>query len=301
MTAPNDLVARDLSSTEYEGVVFPATETRTTWGHDSVRHTRYRSPGAEIETTGRKTREIRLSIPLLEGMIGPWGQNLFTQTYERLIAKFIEVPRGQLSHPTLGPIVAHVDSIDEIVSAEIVNGVMLEVSFTEHLGSNETIVDESGNPAPQVAARAERVDAALTAVPASRRPASVAAVMDAQMTVAESTDSTAEILAAVQTMRSTVDTVLALPDIAAATFNELRLAGELLRVSVIQYERRVLRITDPRIYTVPALMSLSRVAELIYGDRRRVDLLRSVNRVPDELEVPAGTMLTIPENPDGGR
>jgi prophage DNA circulation protein len=301
MISDNDLLARDLSSTEYEGLVFPATETRTSWGHDSVRHTRYRSPGAEVETTGRKPREIRLSIPLIEGMNGPWGVNLFTRTYEQLIAKFIEVPRGQLSHPTLGPISAHVDSIDEVLSSEIVNGVLLEVSFTEHLGTNETIVDESGNPAPQLEARAARVDAALAAVPAARRPASIAAVMDAQMTVAESSDSTDEILAAVQSMRIAVDTVLALPDIAAATFNELRLAAELLRVSVIEYERRVLRITDPRLYTVPAGMSLSRVAQLIYGDRRRVDLLRSVNRVPDELEVPAGTILTIPENPDGGR
>lgn len=301
MISPNDLIARDLSSTEYEGIVFPATETRTNWGHDSVRHTRYRSPGAEVETTGRKPREIRLSIPLLEGMNGPWGVNLFTQTYEQLVAKLIAVPRGQLSHPTLGPIVAHVDAVEEIISTEIVNGVMLEVTFTEHLGTNETIVDESGNPAPQVAARAARVDAALAAVPASRRPPSLAATMDAQMVRAESTDSVAEILAAVQTMRSAVDTVLALPDIAAATFNDLRLAAELLRVSVRAYERRVLRITEPRLYTVPAVMSLRRVAELIYGDSRRVDLLRSVNRVPDELEVPAGTILTIPENPDGSR
>lgn len=301
MISDNDLLARDLSSTEYEGIVFPATETRTSWGHDSVRHTRYRSPGAEVESTGRKPREIKLSIPLIEGMIGPWGTNLFTRTYEQLIAKFIEVPRGQLSHPTLGPIIAHVDSVEEVLSPEIVNGVMLEVSFTEHLGSDETIVDESGNPAPQVERRAERVDAALAAVPASRRPSSVAPALGAEMTIAESATSTGEALAALQRMRSIVDAVLALPDTTSAAFNELRLSAELLKTSVLDYEQRIRNFRSPRAWIVPGVMSLSRIAQQVYGDRRRVDLLRAANRIADELAVPAGFELVIPEPPDASR
>jgi prophage DNA circulation protein len=301
MIAPNDVLALGLSSTEYEGIVFPATESRTSWGHDSVRHTRYRAPGVEIETTGRKPREIKLSIPLVEGMVGPWGENLFTQTYEQLVAKFQAVPLGQLSHPTLGPIVAHVDSVEEVLSSDIANAVMLEVTFTEHLGADETIVDESGNPAPQVETRAARVDAALAAVPAERRPASVESVMVAQMDAAESADTPSEALAALQTMRSTVAAVLALPDLGDASYNELRLSAELLSVSVEAYEARILRLTSPRVYVVPAVMSLTRIARVVYGDSRRMDLLRGANRIADELAVPAGTVLVIPEPPDASR
>ena len=296
------LLAQTISSTEYEGLVFPASEVRTTWGHDSVRHTRYRSPGAEIETTGRKPREIKLTIPLVEGMNGPWGVNLFTRTYEALVAKFQEVPRGQLSHPTLGPIVAHVDQVDEVFTPDMVNGVVLEVSFTEHLGNGEVIVDESNVPAVQVTARAQRVDAALTGVPAARRPATpLATTMETQMTAAESATSVGETLAAIQAMRDAVDTVLSLPDIAGAAFNELRLAGELLRNAINAYERRVLNFARPRVYVVSATMSLVRIARLVYGDTRRTDLLRDANRIEDELAVPAGTLLTIPTPPDASR
>jgi prophage DNA circulation protein len=290
-----------LSATEYEGIVFPASEARTTWGHDSVRHTRYRSPGAEIESTGRKPREIKLSIPLIEGLIGPWGRNLFTQTYEQLLAKFQEVPLGQLSHPTLGPIRAHVDQVDELLSAKAVNAVMLEVSFVEHLGSDETIVDESSNPAPQVELRAERVDAALTAVPEARRPAPVAPAMTTQMEAAESAPSAGEARAAIQTMRRIVANVLELPDIGSAAFNELRLSAELLRASVGAYEQRILGLNSPRVFIVLAVTSLSRIAQQVYGDRRRTDLLRSANRIADELAVPAGTVLSIPEPPNVSR
>jgi prophage DNA circulation protein len=296
-----NILELSLSSTEYEGIVFPATDARTSWGHDSVRHTRYRSPGAEIETTGRKPREIKLSIPLVEGMNGPWGVNLFTQTYEQLIAKFQAVPLGQLSHPTLGPITAHVDSVEEVLSSDIANAVLLEVSFTEHLGTGETIVDESGNPAPQVERRAERVDAALAAVPTARRPPSVAAAMVTQMDAAESADTPGDALAALQTMRSTVAAVLALPDVADAAFNELRLSAELLSASVDAYEARILRLSTPRLLVVEAVSSLGRIAQQVYGDRRRTDLLRSANRLADELAVPAGTVLVIPEPPDVSR
>lgn len=296
-----NILADALSSTEYEGIVFPATEARTSWGHDSVRHTRYRSPGVEVETTGRKPREIKLSIPLIEGMAGPWGVNLFTQTYEQLLAKFQEVPLGQLSHPTLGPIRAHVDTVEEIISSDIVNAVMLEVSFTEHLGADETIVDESSNPAPQVQRRAERVDAALAAVPATRRPSSVATALDAEMIAAESANSTGESLAALQRMRSIVDAVLALPDTSSAAFNELRLSAELLKASVLDYEQRIRNFRTPRVWIVPGVMSLSRIAQLVYGDRRRTDLLRAANRIADELAVPAGLELVIPEPPDASR
>lgn len=297
-----DLLEEALSSTEYEGIVFPSSEVRTSWGHDSVKHTRYRSPGAEIETAGRKAREIKLTIPLIEGLLGPWGRNLFTQTYEQLIAKFTEVPRGNLSHPTLGPIVAHLDQVDEVFSPDVVNGVFLEVSFTEHLGSGEVIVDESDAPATQVTARAERVDAALASVPAARRPATpLATTMDTQMTAAESAASVGETLAAIQAMRDAVDAVLSLPDIAGAAFNELRTSSELLRSSIGAYERRVLNFARPRVYAVPATMSLSRIAQLVYGDRRRTDLLRAANRIEDELAIRAGTLLTIPTPPDASR
>lgn len=301
MIAPNDVLANNLSSTEYEGIVFPSTEARTEWGHDSVRHTRYRSPGAEVETTGRKPREIKLSIPLVEGLIGPWGRNLFTQTYEQLLAKFQAVPLGQLSHPTLGPITAHVDSVAEVISSEIVNAVMLEVSFTEHLGTDETIVDESSNPAPQVQRRAERVDAALAAAPAARRPSSVATALDTEMVSAESANSLGEARAALQRMRSVVDAVLSIPDTAGAAFNELRLSAEMLKASVLDYERRIRNFRSPRLWIVPTVMSLTRIALLVYRDRRRTDLLRSANRIADELAVPAGFVLVIPEPPDASR
>lgn len=296
-----NILADDLSATEYEGIVFPTREARTTWGHDSVRHTRYRSPGAEIETTGRKPREIKLSIPLVEGLVGPWGRNLFTQTYEQLLAKFQEVPLGQLSHPTLGPIRAHVDQVDELLSPSAVNAVMLEVSFVEHLGSDETIVDESSSPAPQVELRAERVDAALAAVPEARRPDPVAPAMTTQMEAAESAASAGDARAAIQTMRRIVANVLDLPDIANASFNKLRMSAELLRASVIAYEQRILGLNSPRVFIVLAATSLSRIAQQVYGDRRRTDLLRAANRIADELTVPAGTVLFIPEPPDVSR
>jgi prophage DNA circulation protein len=103
-----------------------------------------------------------------------------------------------------------------------------------------------------------------------------------------------EATAAFAEVQRSVTAVLTNPALQGIAGHDARVAAEATRVATLRYQARYLGDSQPSSYFVPATMSLGHVAALIYGDPRKTPLLRGSNQIPDELFIPAGTVLRVP-------
>lgn len=294
-----DDLAETLLEAEYEGVSFPCSEAGFTFGHQGAEHEAHSRDGSDCESTKQKAFKGKFTIPLVNGLVGFEGVELYPTRYLSLIDTILRIPIGRLTHPLLGSVTAwmHTGSVDP--SADMRNGVTMTVEWTEHRATAQLFVGRSGEvPTDSVQALASRADAADTAM-ASAMPSGgyvlTRPTVDTQLDVMATGD-TNQVAAASRAVATVCALNLALPGLAEATANEAVLALERLRSAAVEIEAsRTRGLRRSNTYVVRETMSFFQIAADVYGDAARVAVLRSANPgFLDPLFVPAGTILIVP-------
>lgn len=285
-------------------VFFPAQECDTEGGHDSAQHKSLRVRGADIETTGQKPYTVKLTIPLLNGLQGDglWPDDLFPETYRQLIDTFEKHPIGTLTHPIRGPMSVHVDGWSEKLTGDVRNGVILEVSFTEHNADSDLsrtegvkLAESADDTIVRHAADADALGADL-----SPSPAPLLAEAEQFMRAVEAAEGISrDISAALTALRAACNGRLDSTAGIGVGANGYRLAIEQIIGASYRLQDELVETARPRTYVVPEMMSVARIAALpvVYGDPSLAFLLRGANVIPDPAMVPAGTVLTVPPVP----
>lgn len=280
----------------YRGVEFPCAECKDSRDNTSKAHTAWRVPGADIEHTGRGPLKITMRALFLNGMTGAWPADLFPGVHDLLESAFLEHPTGTLTHPYYGPVEVHFDSFERVFTPDSQEGVTVELQFTENNASAfypAAIVQQE--PGAQLAASAEAADAAVAEI--TDGLFALSPVVETQLDYLEAEDRDAgQAQGALAFLRTATQLQL---DSLLLTGPEAHDARALLRAVIaasFEYAERYLTPKpQSRTYVVPARMSLARLASLIYGDPTKSALLRRANTLPDELFVPAGFVVTVPD------
>jgi prophage DNA circulation protein len=137
-----DFFSQIILEGNFEGVEFPVSEATTEGGHDLVEHMAYLRRGADLEPTGEQPLRGKLSIPFIND-IG-YGR-LYPDVYTNFRRVMASNPIGVLTHPTEGIFEASLHKFRVVASPETRSGVMVEVEFVEHNGSQvlDTIITET--------------------------------------------------------------------------------------------------------------------------------------------------------------
>ncbi len=281
---------------EYRGVAFPCAEVKDSRDNTSKAHTAWRVPGADIEHTGRGPLKITMRALFLNGMTGAWPADMFPGQHDLLESAFLEHPNGTLTHPYYGPVEVHFDSFERVFTPDSQEGVTVELSFTENNASAfypAAIVQQE--PGAQLAASAAAADEAVAEI--TDGLFALSPVVETQLDYLEAEDRDAgQAQGALAFLRTATQLQL---DSLLLTGPEAHDARALLRAVLaasFEYAERYLTPKpQSRTYVVPARMSLARLASLIYGDPTKSALLRRANTLPDELFVPAGFVVTVPD------
>lgn len=298
----NDL-ARWLVRSAYEGIEFPSFDCTTSWGHDRSLNEGLLRDGADIETTGRKAKTVRLKIGLINGLKN-WPRDLFPTRFRELIDVFESTPLGTLTHPTRGNMDVHVDDVSEPIDTKMVNGVYLDVTFTEQNADASVILGGSTtgsvatDPGTAMTSHATDADAlAVVAVPDPvARPLPILTVVFAAIQFLETArQPRSQALSTFDSVLSQIDSRMSLPSVTGIAGHDYRVAMEALRVATYAYQDSYLGTEQPKTFVVPVTMSCARIAAhpAVYGDASKAGLIRAANTLPDPMFVPQGTVLTV--------
>lgn len=289
-------VSQTLRRASYGGVTFPITVQSEQGGHSSVAHTRYRTDGADHEPTGRKALKFKFTAALLNGIDG-WPEDLWPRVFDDLLAALRRNPQGTLDHPYYGEVNVQIDDWHFELSSKIENGAYLEVECTENNATAYEVLRPEADPGSAMLAEADAADVEVT--PLDPLAPSLAPVVAEQLGYLEEEDrSAAEVTAALDVVQQSVRAVLDAPGLAGIEGHGAREAARRTSAAARAYRVSALGAPAPaRTYTTPVERSLAEHAALLYGRPDRVDLLRAANTVPDELFVPANTVLVVPDAP----
>jgi len=280
----------------YRGVEFPCAETKDSRDNASKAHTAWRVPGADIEHTGRGPLKITMRALFLNGMTGNWPADLFPGVHDLLESAFLEHPTGTLTHPYYGPVEVHFDSFERVFTPDSQEGVTVELQFTENNASAfypAIIVQQE--PGAQLAASAEAADEAVAEVTDALDPLSPTVETQLDYLEAEDRDA-AQAYGALAEIQTAAQAQLDSPLLAGSEAHDARAQIRAVLAASLEYAERYLTPKpQSRTYVVPARMSLARLASLIYGGPSKTTLLRRANTLPDELFVPAGFVVTVPD------
>ena len=300
---PNTL-RQYLAATSYEGILFPAVDLNTAWGHDKATHQALLTPAADIQTTGRKSYVTRMRIAFCNDIQG-WYSNLFPDLYEQLMQKFVEVPLGTLVHPTKGSMLVHTDDIQEHVDPKIANAVFVDVTWTERSSADAVFAGQTdvvdlniGSPEDATVETASTADALTPDLPAGSVTefVSISPVISTMLLALNSGTVSIRLAhsafaTAIQSIRANIDLAVSL----GVDAHDYRAAVEACLASVYRYRDTYLSEKKPTYVRVPVTMSLGRVAALpqVYGDPSKAYLLRLNNSIPDETAVAAGSVIAV--------
>lgn len=285
----------NLLDASYEGVKFPVSEAETETSHDLARHKAYRRPGADLEPLGLNEDSGTLVIPLFNDLDGFRGVDMYPGRYRRLLDVIRTTPIGRLVHPTRGSIRAAVVVAKEKLLATQRNGIVLSLAWVEHTPSSGAVARTVSAEAAY--ARLDDYDtaAATAGLVAAAKAEQLRALLDEVQSVA------ATGLAVLATIRA-LQTLLA----EIRESEEMGLAANWPVVrSLAIFTASVNSLADvyapdvdaTRRFVLPATMSATDAALLLYGDARRADLLLKANRLPDPTRIREGTALTVPPAP----
>ncbi len=329
-----DDLALFLGGAAYEGIEFPVADLKTHWGHDSVKHRAKGRPGSDTATTGLRERTIAVRAMFVNDLrnwpnnLFPTRlRQLLDKLRENPKGVFDHPFHGQLNVH-----VDEVEEpIDILVRNGVYVSITLseyDEAAAEMADPNDR---RPSDPASEMVAAATATDAAVAdAIPSvADRPVPVTGVVLAQLSFLEggmsATESSAassaaststtvvttqatssgvrpgsvargyvEATASFAEVQRTVDAVLTSAALAGIAGHDARVAAEATRVATQRYAQRYLGDSRPRSYFVPSTMSLGHISALVYGDPRKTPLLRGSNQIPDEVFVPAGTILRVP-------
>lgn len=281
----------------YEGRQFPCLEFQDTNAHSFVEHKAWRVDGADIQSTGREPLKISCKIALLTSISG-WPDDLFPRLHDELDDLFRSTPQGMLTHPYYGETRVQVASWKRSFDPAMQQGVVLDVEFVEtNASAYRSFANFDPEPGTALSDAATAADDAIAAYDPNTGIDSLADVTATQLAYLEEEDRSAdEAYAALGVIQRAAQTALDSAALAAIEAHDARAAlREVLARSWSYASKYLTPRATPRIYVVPVTMSLQRIAATVYGSASRTVELRKANRVPDELFVPAGTVLVLPE------
>ena len=282
----------------YNGVEFPCVEVSSDRANDSRAHLAWRVAGADVEHTGRGPLKIKVRAIFVNGITGAWPMDMFPGLRDRLESEFLERPLGRLTHPRYGEIDAHFDSWRETLDPAVQQGVHVDLEFTESNGSAfyTVALPESQEPAESMVQAAEAADAAVAAIVSGLEP--LASKVETQLEYLQSDErDAAQAYGALAEVQSAAQAQLDAADLAGIDAHEARAQiRALLAASWAYAERYLTPKPQNRTYVVPVAMSLARIAAHVFGDPTKANLLRSANTFADELFVPAGTVISVPDD-----
>jgi prophage DNA circulation protein len=291
-------LVRHIVRAAYDGLEFPTLEVSDENGHDFAKHEAWRVNGADIEHTGRKARSFSLKIALLTSFVG-WPDDLFPRLHDELEDKFSLSPQGTLTHPYYGQVSVQVVSWKRTFDPQVQQGVMLDVEFIERNASAyRSFANFDPEPGDALTDAAAAADAAAEALGAANQEA-LTDLTQTQLEYLESEDrSSDEAYASLKKIQDAANANLVSEELVGIDGHDAREALRTVLARTWDYARTYLTPrSQPRVYEVPQMMSLQRIAALVYGDPTRTEELRKANRIPDEAFVPQGTVLSLPEAP----
>jgi prophage DNA circulation protein len=295
----------DLSSTlapyVYEGVEFPGTDTRVTWGHDSAKHQGYLKRGQVSETTGQRARVFTVRVPLRNGIRWSGPKRLYPETYLDLREK-LKVAIGFLTHPSYGFVEVHLDDVVETIDPTRPDGLDLDLTFTEQDGDAQELElaltgPAASTPSEAAVARATEADTAAATLAASNEgwtwTSLSGEVSDGFDHLQEAERPFTEAASTFSALSDSIRARLVDPVAAGAEGHDLRAALSRCLASVEAYRGEYLGAEEPETVTLPEAMGIARAALHAYGDPTRGADLAARNRIADPALIPAGTVLVI--------
>lgn len=294
MPTPFDTILLDAA---YAGVEFPVGNVSVEHGHTIVQHRAWGRPGADCEPTGREPVSGSLTALFINGLAG-WG-NLFPERYQDFIRTVDKHPIGQLTHPTHGILTVAIDKVRVTATADERNGVHVEVKWVEHNASvSQLLTLGTAPPATPELLEAQIIVADDLATRSSISGLSQLLVtMRTHLQFLEGARRTySEVYSTIRTMQAAVDANLAIVDAASALHNDVAIAYENCRATVLDLFGRYIPFIERRKeLVVPRDMAVFEIAVLAYNDASLTDHIYQANPdvMTDPLFVRAGTVLTI--------
>ena len=281
----------------YEGREFPCLEFQDTNAHAFVEHKAWRVNGADVQHTGREPLKISCKIALLTSIQG-WPDDLFPRLHDELDELFRSTPQGALTHPYYGEVRVQVATWKRSFDPAVQQGIVLDVEFVEtNASAYRSFANFEPEPGTALSDAATAADDAIEAFDDETGIDSLSDTVETQLAYLEDEDRSAdEAYAALGVIQNAAQTALDSEALSAIEAHDARAALRNVLARSWEYASAYLtpRAT-PRVYTVPVTMSLQRIAATVYGSAARTVELRKANRVPDEMFVPAGTVLVLPE------
>lgn len=280
------------------GIEFPCVDFKTAQENSSVPHRAYRVPGADVEHTGRGPKKIVLRAAFLNGMItGGWPE-LYPSVRDRIEQIFLESPDCTLTHPYYGRVSVHFDKFDEAIDQNTQQGVFVEIELTETNASAQLYVHAAvpQEPASAMTDAATAADEAVAAITDKLAP--LVPVVETQLAyLDDDTRDSAQAYGALAEVQTAAQALLDAPTLAGIAGHDARASvREVITQSWAFAERYLTPKPQSRTYVTPAPMSLTRAAAQIYGDASKTALLRRANALADEMRIPAGTTLKVPDD-----
>lgn len=292
--------AANILRASFQGIEFPVEEADSGTSHDGVGHKAYRVDGADFEPTGLNEESGTLTVPLFNGVDGM--QDLWPNTWKRLLQAIRLNPIGTLVHPTRGSMTVFLSQAQEKFVAQEQDGVRLHLQWAQHNGnSTDQNTDPVQSPATQSAAActlaAERFDAEVIALGNPLLTALlVASFIAEQFVLLDSAVQTAgSIKASFALMEDRLAEIRAYPELRSAfgfgAFSALSTLGCTLLSTLNVY---LPGLTTATSVTLSVTQTVWEVAESAYGTCTGVSDILDANTILDPLAIPPGTVLTIP-------
>lgn len=291
-------VQTKLGRAAYEGLEFPLMEFKDELGHDSVQHQAYRQP-ASIEWVGQKILRTTMRAALLTGL-SSWPADTFPRLHDQLEALLRSKPQGRLRHPYYGEVLVQVDSWSRGFDSKLQSGCYLEIVFSERDASAVSPVAEqqgTSDPATTMENTSSAADTKIAAIAPTAGLDTTSTVVAEKLAYLEEEERAAtEAYGTLDDVQNTVQTALDSEALEGIEAHDARADLRALSAATWRYaEAYAGPRTNAQAYEVPATQSLAEIAAAVYGDATRTDLLRSANVIPDELFVPVGTVLVVPD------
>jgi prophage DNA circulation protein len=296
----SDALRLVLLDASYEGVSFPVTEMPVEGGHAVAEHAAYGRDGVDVEHCGREAYRGSLTIPLLNGLKGYEGEDLYPGRFNELLDKFEKVPQGSLTHPLLGVLTVQIKSWKPAPDAAVRNGIALSVDWIEHNASVFRVTGTAGelpqDATQSVSAASEAADAEMAAVASDATP--TAPVTATALATAEAPGARpSDITAAMRSVVQVVEANLALPSLRTVAAANAIAALDRLRSRAYEYrDSRLVGLRRANRIVIARTMALWEIALQTYGDARRTEELLAANpRIAiDPMFVPQGLSITVP-------
>ncbi len=168
---PLDALSQTLPAS-FRGVPFPVSSRECSWGHDAAEHKLFGVAVENVELTGRTGKVFTFEIPFRNGVNpGPnetelIGRVLYPDLFREFIDAFNDPTSGPLVDPFHGTVNCKPGTIDESMTGDARDGVIVKAKFRESNDTTEGTAPEPDSPATitGIAQAADALDAELAAL-----------------------------------------------------------------------------------------------------------------------------------------